>query len=306
MSSLRLGISPLSWTNQAILELGDHISYEECITEASQAGFVGVELGRKFPQRPETVKATLAEVGLVPVTAWYSGRLAERSLAEEWPDAKPEITHLKSLGCEVMVYGECACGPKDGANAVLADTPPLSSLDLASYTARMTQFADRVSEAGLTLVYHPHVMMPVETVEEIDRFMSAVGEPVRLLLDTGHIAMAGGDYRVVMEKWWDRISHIHLKDIRWSVYEAADKQRATFDELIHEGIFTVPGDGDLDFEPLIKKVASGGYDGWLLVEAEQDPLKAPPLAMATIAFDYVSELLTRHDLPFESNPNRSG
>lgn len=297
----KLGISPLSWTNQSILELGDHISYEENITQAAKAGFTGVELGRKFPQDPEVVKATLADVGLVPVSAWYSGYLGQRTVAEEWPVAEAEILHLKALGCEVIVYGECACGHSAGSAAVLADTPPLENLDLAAYAGRITEFADRVAQAGLTLVYHAHVMMPVETVDEIDQFMSAAGASVHLLLDTGHIAMSGGDYQVVMNKWWDKISHIHLKDIRQAVYNAIDPKSTTFDQAIHDGVFTVPGDGDLDFEPLIRKIACDGYDGWLLVEAEQDPLKAPPEIMARTAFSYLSNMLERYNLPFARN-----
>ncbi|WP_435229749.1 myo-inosose-2 dehydratase [Pseudopelagicola sp. nBUS_20] len=306
MKLQKVGISPLSWTNQSILELGDHITYEKSITQAAHSGFTGVELGRKFPQDPDVVKATLAKVGLEPVSAWYSGYLGERSVTEEWPHALPELMHLKALGCEVMVYGECACGPKEGASAVLSDTPPLRNLELASYAKRVSDFADRVAEAGLVLVYHPHVMMPVETVDEIDRFMTAAGDSVHLLLDTGHIAMSGGDYQIVMEKWWDKISHIHLKDIRQSVYDAIDPKQTKFDQAIIDGVFTVPGDGDLNFEPLIAKIARDGYKGWLLVEAEQDPLKASPQAMAKTAFDYISELLKRYDLPFERNTYSDG
>ncbi len=302
MNRMRLGISPLSWTNEGILELGDDISYETCIAEAARAGFTGIELGRKFPKQPGTVKATLANFGLVPVTSWYSGFLAERSVEDEWPEALPMIDHLVALGCQVMVYGECAAGPDGGSAAVLARTPPLDGLDLQVYARRVTDFARRVEEAGLTLVYHPHVMMPVETVDEIDRFMSATGEPLRLLLDTGHVAMAGGDYRVVMDRWWNRISHIHLKDIRRSVCDALDPLSQTFEEAIHEGVFTVPGDGDLDYGPLVKKIAEHGYDGWLVVEAEQDPVKAPSLTMAKAGFSHVSGLLQRHAIRFDRNP----
>ena len=302
MKNIRLGISPLTWTNQSILELGEHISYEECITQAAQAGFTGVELGRKFPEDPPAVLSTLADVGLLPVSAWYSGLLAERSLEEEWPDAEPMIAHLKALGCEVMVYGECACGPIGGASAVLDKTPALNAIDLTSYAERITEFADRVAQAGLTLVYHPHMMMPVETVEEIDQFMNATDPSVQLLLDTGHIEMTGGDYQIVMNKWWDRISHIHLKDIRQNVLTSLDTGQTTFDQAVLAGVFTVPGDGDIDFEPLINKIKADGYDGWLLVEAEQDPLIAEPVKMASTAMTYLAALLERHNLPFERNP----
>ena len=180
---------------------------------------------------------------------------------------------------------------------------PWTGLTCKSTPRRVTEFAERVEEAGLALAYHPHVMMPVETVDEIDRFMSAAGEPLRLLLDTGHVAMAGGDYRVVMERWWNRISHIHLKDIRRSVCDALDPRRQTFEDAVHEGVFTVPGDGDLDYGPLARKIAEHGYGGWLVVEAEQDPAKAPPLTMAKTGFSHVSGLLERHAIPFDRNPS---
>ena len=302
MDKIKLGVSPLSWTNEGILELGDDISYETCISEAAQAGFTGIELGRKFPGQPDNVISSLAGVGLAPVTSWYSGFLAERSVEDEFLEALPMVLHLAALGCNVMVYGECAAGPVGGSAASLSQTPPLDGLDLEVYARRVTDFARRVEEFDLTLVYHPHVMMPVESVEEIDRFMSAAGEPLCLLLDTGHVAMAGGDYRVVMERWWHRIYHIHLKDIRRSVYDALDPQNRTLDEAVYEGVFTVPGDGDLDFGPLIRKIVDDGYGGWLVVEAEQDPVKAPPLMMAKTGFSYVSGLLERHAIPFDRNP----
>ncbi len=303
MNHMKLGISPLSWTNEGILELGDHISYESCIADAALAGYTGIELGRKFPQQPEAVRETLGEFGLVPVTSWYSGFLAERSVEDEWPTALHRVRHLVALECKVMVYGECAAGPAGGSAAVLAQTPPLDRLELGAYARRLTEFARRTSDAGLTLVYHPHVMMPVETVDEIDRFMSAAGEPLRLLLDTGHVAMAGGDYRLVMNRWWSRISHIHLKDIRRPVLDALDPHRQTFDMAVHEGVFTVPGDGDLDYTPLIRKIADDGYEGWLVIEAEQDPLKAPPLAMARTGFRHISGLFEDHGLDFDRNPH---
>ena len=302
MNQVKLGISPLSWTNEGIRELGDHISYETCIADAARAGYTGIELGRKFPEQPEAVRETLGEYGLVPVTSWYSGFLAERSVEDEWLAALPRINHLAALGCRVMVYGECAAGPEGGPAAVLARSPPLDRLELKPYARRLTAFARRTADAGLTLVYHPHVMMPVETVDEIDLFMSAAGEPLRLLLDTGHVAMAGGDYRVVMDRWWSRIAHIHLKDIRNSVLDALDPHRQTFDMSVHEGVFTVPGDGDLDYAPLIRKIADDGYEGWLVVEAEQDPLKAPPFAMARTGFRHVSGLLEDHGLACDRNP----
>jgi inosose dehydratase len=301
-STLKLGISPLSWTNQSIMEMGDHIPYAQCIQEAATAGYQGVELGRKFPGAASEVLSSLAMVGMAPVSAWYSGFLAKRSVEDEWPHALPFVEHLRALGCKVLVYGECANGPVGGDEAPFNATPALADMDLETYAARMTAFADIVAAEGLILVYHPHVMMPVETVAEIDSFMQSVGPSVHLLLDTGHIAMTGGEYTDVMETWWHKIAHIHLKDLRRNVMADLDPAINTLVEAVHAGGFTVPGDGDIDFAPLIAKIAKDGYDGWLLVEAEQDPKKADPTEMASIAMTYLCDLFADHGLDFERNP----
>lgn len=304
MTNVKLGISPLSWTNQAIMELGDHISYETCITEAAEAGYIGVELGRKFPKKPADIFSSLAKLDLSAVSAWYSGYLSERSLKEEWVEAAPYADFLIELGCPVMVYGECGAGPAAGAKAKLDQRSPLSDINFAEYTEKLTTLADRLQARGISLVYHSHMMQPIESNDEIDMLMENTGPSVKLILDTGHIAMSGGDYVEVMEKWWDRIGHIHLKDMRRKVFENLDRSRQTFDDAVYAGLFTVPGDGDIDFAPLIGKIASDGYDGWLLVEAEQDPEIAVPGPLAKSSFFYLEALLDNANIDFKRNVNR--
>ena len=262
MTDVKLGISPLSWTNQAITELGDDISFETCITDASSAGYIGVELGRKFPENPTDMLIALADMGLSPVSSWYSGYLTERSLDAEWAEAEAYGDYLIGLGCTVIVYGECGAGPEAGADAKLNQNPPFATVEAGEYFTKLTELADRLQNKGIALVYHPHMMQPIDTNIKIDLLMSGTGASVKLLLDTGHIAMSGGDYVEVMDKWWDRVAHIHLKDIRRNVFENIDMSTQTFNDTVYAGIFTVPGDGDIDFTPLIKKIARDGYDGW--------------------------------------------
>lgn len=214
MTDLRLGISPLTWTNQAIMDLGDDIPFERCVAEASAAGFTGVELGRKFPQTQSAVLSGLAEFDLSPVSAWYSGFLSERDVETEWPTARKDADDLLALDCKVIVYGECGCGPDRGVDAPLSQRPRTDLFDLPTYADRLTQLAERLAARGITLAYHHHMMQPVETANQIDTLMQATGLAVKLLLDTGHLALAGDDYVPVMRRWWNRIAHIHLKDIR--------------------------------------------------------------------------------------------
>lgn len=305
MTEVKLGISPLGWTNQAIMELGDDISFETCITDASGAGYIGLELGRKFPEDPADMLAALANVGLSPVSSWYSGYLTERSLEAEWTEAESYGDYLSGLGCAVMVYGECGAGPEAGAHAKLNQNPPFTNIEAGEYFTKLTELADRLQSKGIALVYHPHMMQPIDTNMKIDLLMSGTGASVKLLLDTGHIAMSGGDYVEVMDKWWDRVAHIHLKDIRRNVFENIDMSTQTFNDTVYAGIFTVPGDGDIDFAPLIKKIARDGYDGWLLVEAEQDPIVAKPAPLAKLSFNYLEALLDAANVDFQRNIHRA-
>ena len=298
---MKIGISPIGWTNDAIEDLGAHISFDACISGAARAGFAGMEIGRKFPADPAAIIRTMRALDLVPVSRWYSGYLTERDLETEWPQARAAAAFLSALGCRVMVYGECGCGPAGGVDAPLCKRP--GSLQLAAYARKLTSLADRVAEMGITLVYHHHMMQPVETAKQIDALMEATGPSVKLLLDTGHLALAGDDYRPVLTRWRERIGHIHLKDVRGCVLESMDRRTATFNDGVHLGMFTVPGDGDIDFGPVFGHIARTGYDGWIVVEAEQDPDKAIPDIMAATAFDTLEELARLHNLSLERNPN---
>ncbi len=299
--NIKFGISPIGWTNDAIADLGQNIPLETCLSDAAAAGFAGIEIGRKFPENPTALREAVNAHGLVPVTRWYSGFLSERDVDAEWPTAKAEAEILKGLGCAVMVYGECGLGAQGGAEAPLSRRP--GTLDLPTYADRLSELADRLAEIGMTLVYHHHMMHPVETAAQIDDLMSATRPSVKLLLDTGHITLAGDDYVPVMTRWWDRIGHIHLKNIRHSILDNLDRTKFSFDDGVRQGMFTVPGDGGLDFEPVFEMIASRGYEGWIVVEAEQDPEKAAPDLMALISFDHIETLARQNNIPIERNPN---
>jgi inosose dehydratase len=136
----------------------------------------------------------------------------------------------------------------------------------------------------MPLVYHHHMAQVVETEPELDAFMRYSGEGIPLLFDAGHMAFAGGDVLRVIDKHHARIRHVHVKDVRMDVIRNLDRTKQSFLDAVILGAFTVPGDGSLDFAAIVKRFADHGYEGWFVVEAEQDPKKSPPLKMARIGY----------------------
>jgi inosose dehydratase len=292
LDRVRLGISPLSWTNDVLHELGDEVPLEQCLREASEIGYEGMELGRKFPRDPEVLRPKLAEFGLELAAGWYSGYLAERSVEEEWQAAADHIGLLKGCGASILVYGEIGKVPGNGDwNLPLSQGPALTSIDLPAYARKVEEFSDRLTEQGLVFAYHHHLMMLVEKAEEIAAFCDATDDSVGLLLDTGHATAGGADYGEIIRRFGSRIVHIHLKDVRRKVLSRILESDGSFNAGVREGYFTVPGDGDLDFSELGRFVRHSGYRGWVIVEAEQDPAKAPPKEYAEKAYRFAKDLI---------------
>ena len=291
-SEIKLGVSPLSWTNDVLAELGGDIPLETCLADAADIGYEGVELGRKFPREGRQLSSILANYGLRLIGGWYSGFLSERSVEEEWKAAADHVRLLKECGSEVFVYAEMGlitdASPWDEP---LSKRPTLKQIELSAYAQRLAEFSVRLKEAGITLAYHYHLKMIVERAEDIDAFCEATSEEVGLLLDTGHAYAAGADYPEILRKFGSRVVHIHLKDVRRDVLERARKNDWSFNTAVREGMFTVPGDGNIDFSEIGKFLRTSGYCGWVVVEAEQDPAKAPPKLFTEKAYQFIGELL---------------
>jgi inosose dehydratase len=289
-SEIHLGVSPLSWTNDVLAELGGDIPLETCLQDAAEIGYAGVELGRKFPRDGEKLSSILSDYRLRLIGGWHSGFLTERSVEEEWEAAADHCRLLKECGGRVLVYGEC--GMMAGTapwDEPLSKRPSLKQVELSAYADKLGEFATRLKEAGIELAYHYHLKMLVESAEDIDAFCEAT--EVGLLLDTGHAYAAGADYSEILEKFGSRVVHIHLKDVRRDILERARKNDWSFNSAVREGMFTVPGDGDIDFSAIGEFIRSSGYRGWVVVEAEQDPAKAAPRLYTERAYQFVRKLL---------------
>ena len=288
---VKIGINPISWANDDLPELGGETPLETILSEGSEIGYRGFELGNKFPKEPEALRQVLARHHVELVSGWYSGELARRSVEEEIAAVCPHLQLLANNGANVMVYGEVADSIQ-GQQAVPLSRRPQFAGDTQwhAYASKLDAFARYTLSQGVGLAYHHHMGAYVETVTDIDRLMSLTGPDVGLLFDSGHITFAGGDPVDVLKRHIARVCHVHCKDVRPAVAHEARRQDWSFLNSVLKGVFTVPGDGNVDFRSLLQILRDNGYRGWLVVEAEQDPALAPSYQYAQMGFRHISEL----------------
>jgi inosose dehydratase len=272
--AVRIGINPLSWMNDDLPSLGGETPLSVALTEGRQIGYDGFELGNKFPREPQALKTLLGQYDLALVSGWYSGRLARRSVEEEIEAVGPHLELLAQNGANVMVYGEVE-NSIQGLPVPLYQRPRFfTDAQWDVYAQRVDTFARYTRSCGVRLAYHHHMGAYVETAADIDRLMARTSDAVGLLLDTGHITFAGGNPLEVLDQHIARVCHVHCKDVRPAVIKLARNRNWSFLDAVINGAFTVPGDGAVDFSALIDRLKRHGYRGWLVVEAEQDPVIA--------------------------------
>ena len=293
---LRLGMSPISWTNDDLPQLGDETSLETCLVETRQAGFTGTETGGKFPKDAAALSAVLGDHDLALVSGWYSGTLIHNSLEAELDQIAAQLELFKQCGAAVIVYGETYETVQNRQERSLSSRPKLEDFDVAAYGRRLTALAEHCAGEGVPLTFHHHMGTAVETEAELDAVMNATGEAVGLLLDTGHLVFAGGDNAAVIAKHGKRINHFHTKDIRAEVLAGIDRNAESFLDCVLKGVFTVPGDGMIDYDDIMKRLFDVGYEGWVIIEAEQDPAKANPLEYAKMGYNKLHQAL--HDVGY--------
>ena len=288
---LRLGMSPISWSNDDLPQLGGDTPLEVCLRETREAGFVGTETGGKFPKQADALASVLAAHDLALVSGWYSGTLINNDLESEKRRIAEQLALFKEVGASVIVYGETFNTVQNRRERPFSSRPKLADFDVAAYGRRLTVLAEHCAEAGMPLTFHHHMGTAVETEQELDALMNATGEAVGLLLDTGHLVFAGGDNAAVIAKHGKRINHFHAKDVRADILADVDRQTDSFLDCVLRGVFTVPGDGMIDYGAIMKQLFDCGYEGWLIVEAEQDPAKANPLEYAKMGYAALNDAL---------------
>jgi len=289
-NKIRLAIAPIGWTNDDLPELGGEIPFEQCVSEMALAGFKGSEVGNKYPKDPAVLNKALGLRGLTICNAWFSSFLTTRPYAEVEAEFIQHRDFLHAVGARVIGAAEQGHSIQGQALPVFDRKPSFSDAEWQRLTEGLNQLGARAREKGMKLTYHHHMGTGVQSAAEIDRLMNGTEAGLLdLLFDTGHLVFAGEDHLAVLAKWGRRIKHVHLKDVRPAVVERVRKEKLSFLEAVKLGAFTVPGDGCIDFAPVFKALEAAGYEGWFVVEAEQDPAKANPLEYAIKARTYIRE-----------------
>lgn len=274
------GTNPIAWANDDDQTIGADIPTAQILHEAGEViGFDGIENGHRWPDDPAELKALLGRYGLKFISGWYSTELLVRPVEDEIAAVQGHLAKLKANGCRVCIVCECSNTVHGKPDVPVNARPRLSAAEMTAFGARMEAFAAYLAGEGITLVYHHHMGTVVESPEEIDAFMAATGPATHLLFDAGHCTFGGGDPAAVLARHAGRVGHFHAKNIRRAVTERVRAQDLSFLQGVLAGAFTVPGDpeGAIDFVPLLRILAGAGYDGWLVIEAEQDPALRNPL-----------------------------
>jgi inosose dehydratase len=281
--TIHIGANPIGWTNDDLQEIGGDTPLETCLAQAAEAGVVGMEKGHKMPSDGAALKDKLSEFGLVFVGGWYSTELLRRSVKEELEAARGHIAMTKGAGAEIVVAAETSNCIHGDRSKALSERPHLHRGEWAAYGAKMTEFAQGLADEGLKLCYHHHMGTIVQSERDIDAFMTHTKAPVHLLLDTGHARWGGSAPADLARSYRERIGHVHCKDVREVKMRQSNAGDWSFLDSIlgmgsDLGVYTVPGDGVVDYVAVFE--ALKGYSGWVVLEAEQDPKKAPALPYA--------------------------
>ena len=287
--SVKLGVAPIAWSNDDMPELGGETSLEQCLSEASQAGYVGIESGGKFPKNSSELIPKLNEFDLELCSGWYGANLRKNSVEEEKLSIQKQLKLFKECNSPCMVFAEVSGSIQSDPNRKLSTRPQMDDDEWKKFCKKISELGKYLEDQGMPLAYHHHMGTVIETQEDTKRLLENTHESVKLTLDTGHMLFAEGNSLDILKNFSDRVIHIHCKDIRKNVLEKSLKEDLSFRAAFLEGAFTVPGDGCIDYKPLFDVLKEKNYSGWLVVEAEQDPAKANPFEYAKIGYNYLSK-----------------
>ncbi|PCI04013.1 MAG: myo-inosose-2 dehydratase [Hyphomicrobiales bacterium] len=289
---IKYGTNPIAWSNDDDQTLGADIPLEQCLREAGEIGFDGIEKGHKMPTEPEALRAVLEPHGLQFISGWHSLNLLTHSVEDEKRAIQPHLDLLKAMGCKVCIVCETSNAIHGDDDCALSQSPVLPENKWIEFGAAVEAIAKFCEGQDIMLVYHHHMGTIVETEVEIDAFMANTGPATKLLLDTGHAWFGGSDPAALAENYMDRVSHLHAKNVRPDIRTEVEENGLSFLEGVRRGVFTVPGDpeGGVDFEPVLKIAANHSYEGWLVIEAEQDPAVRNPLEYQTMGLKALKEM----------------
>lgn len=288
---VKLGIAPIGWTNDDMPALGAENTFEQCISEMALAGFTGSEVGNKYPKDTAILKEALELRGMRIASKWFSSFLATRPYEETETEFLKELDYLGAMGADRINVSEQSYSVQGNeALSIYECKVHFTEEEWKKLCDGLNRLGKVAKDRGFKLCFHHHMGTGVQTIEETERLMDNTDpELVFLCYDTGHFTFSGEDPMHILKKYPERIGHVHLKDVRQEVRKLAEEGKWSFLKAVREGVFTVPGDGCVDFDSVFRALDEMKYEGWLLVEAEQDPAKANPFRYAKMARTYIAE-----------------
>ena len=291
-NKVKLGIAPIAWTNDDMPDLGKENTFEQCVSEMALAGFTGSEVGNKYPKDPEVLKKALELRGVEICNQWFSSFLITKPFEEVEKEFRAQLAFLKAMGAKVIGASEQSYSVQGQLDTpIFGHKYEMNDQEWDTFCTGMNKLGKIAKEEyGIALTFHHHMGTVVQSLAEVDRMMENTDpEYVSLLFDTGHFTYCGEDPLEVVKKYVHRIKHVHLKDIRPEVVEEVKKENMSFLAGVRAGAFTIPGDGCINYDPIFKVLEEAGYEGYMVVEAEQDPAKANPLEYAIRARKFIAE-----------------
>jgi inosose dehydratase len=286
---VKLAMAPIGWTNDDMPDLGAEVTFEQCVSEMALAGYTGSEVGNKYPKDPKVLKEYLDIRGIRICNQWFSSFLVSQPFEQVEKDFRAQLGFLKAMGADVIGPSEQTRSCQGQLDvSVFSGKAVFDKGEFKKLTDGMNKLGRIAKEEGLVLAFHHHMGTGVQTMEETERFLNDTDpENVTLLFDSGHFSFAGEDPVKALKKFISRVGHVHLKDMRPEVYKTVKEKDSSFLDAVRDGVFTVPGDGNVDFPSIFQVLEENGYQGWMVVEAEQDPAKANPFAYAKAAREYI-------------------
>ena len=285
--SIKIGISPIAWQNDDLPDITKDFTMEQALREAREIGYTGVERGQRMPHDTEGLRAYLDGNDIALCGGWCSGNSLNNDFAAECDATRQQVEQFIALNAPCIVYAECSNTVQGMIDVPVNNRPKMDRDDIRAYGAKISELAKWMADQGMPMAYHHHMGSIIESEDDVNWLMDGSSADLHLCFDTGHLLFGGGDVMATLDRWGDRVHHVHYKDIRPAIVRDVCDNNRSFLDAVMAGSFTVPGDGCIDFDAVTRALKAMDYNGWIVVEAEQDPAKAPPYEYSKLGYDNI-------------------
>jgi len=285
--SVKIGISPIAWQNDDLPDITKDFTMEQALREAREIGYTGVERGQRMPHDTEGLRAYLDGNDIALCGGWCSGNSLNNDFAAECDATRQQVEQFIALNAPCIVYAECSNTVQGMIDVPVNNRPKMDRDDIRAYGAKISELAKWMADQGMPMAYHHHMGSIIESEDDVNWLMDGSSADLHLCFDTGHLLFGGGDVMATLDRWGDRVHHVHYKDIRPAIVRDVRDNNRSFLDAVMAGAFTVPGDGCIDFDAVTRALKAMYYNGWIVVEAEQDPAKAPPYEYSKLGYDNI-------------------